>query len=74
VFLSIATAFLVESIKDEFKHKPSDRDLLSLGFEVFLAIVLFICLLVMVFMSVIYSEFKIKNIKRSKNSVIASAF
>ena len=35
---------------------------------------MFIGLLIMVFLSVIYNEFKIKDVKRSKNPVVASAF
>jgi hypothetical protein len=40
----------------------------------FLVIVLFIALLVLAFLSVIYRESKVKDIKRTKNQVIASAF
>ena len=40
----------------------------------FLTIVLFIALIVLAFMTVVYSQFKIKDIKKTKNQVIASAF
>lgn len=40
----------------------------------FLIIVLLIALLVLAFMTVVYSQLRIKDIKKTKNQVVASAF
>lgn len=74
MFVCIALGFVVESITEEFDHKPSERNFISLSFELLISVLLFIGLIVLIVLSLFKDEFKVKDIKKSRNSVIVSAF